>query len=535
MRTWKSFALITVPAILLGSPIFAQNPPEPPAMPALSIDGFDDYGIPEIPVSPSVAGEDSIFTREVSTPEIPTESETPRVPSRSTLIVPGIDPEEQTESPLHDRNPLLSEGIPDRSATFEMPGYNPESAGRQPLETVSLPENRTPPPPVNLSPAPQDAFERLSSNGNQTISNLNLLRSLEETDHPFYGLLKAEFTRDSKINGIETPLSEVLANVASPAIRTSLVQGYWELEGALVEFRHRTTQERELLSFGSQNPQIQAATKLITQKKRIAELNFIRKQNEFASLLQQNGVVLNGNSPNSISNLPKASAEMLPIPCDYPLIRAYETKAEELERALGRVLSRKAALLDKTIPIAHEMIDNSQEAIDAAQEYYNTVRGSQISAELLVFALEQLTESRISHSNSIIDYNLMIAEYVGETVGPEVAGRKLLTTLLVLPKEENVNARNNVPVQAPIREASLSNVRTPEIRTASGYDAKAINEPAPINMVSGTIPAEHLGEKAFPERNPISNPLRSRGTPAETTVPPQEYPSPPVNAPRINF
>lgn len=275
------------------------------------------------------------------------------------------------------------------------------------------------------------------------------IRSLEDSRHPFYGLLAAPNDQGTQIQGTQITLSEILAKVQSPAIRGELIKKYWELSGAMVVYNHRAEYLSVLSPIQNNSARTEAAFRLGDQKKRIAELNVLRKQHELAALLKQNGIY----PANEVVGLQQAGAsEKLPLPCDYPLMNPYKTKASELLQVGHRPLSQNALLLDKTLPLDFLSLEAHKEAVLAANQLEAASRNN---ADMYVMAAEQSTEAKIEYAKAIIDYNCNISDYVAETVGPEIQGRRLLTTIILLPKEPaNEVAQENRPTLAPnpIRE-----------------------------------------------------------------------------------
>ena len=323
--------------------------------------------------------------------------------------------------------PPLEESVP--------PVETPASASPYPTQPAAQPV------PLSSQPKPLAA---------KTVAVSATLRSQMDPNHPFYQLQldTAPVDPNSTITGKSLTICEMLESVSSPQTRCELLHAYWKLSGEIAKYKITLFKQTQLTKWsgeiGSTSPKFptfQAAEKKAIAETKSQEILVTLRQMELASLLKQTGYI------KSVVQANQAGTEQLPIPCDLPFILVYQTHVNQLVQYRP---GSNLLLLDKTISLRKQLFEAKLQEFSAAEDFFGAVQDSmmksQSSAEALILAHGQYLTEYAEYTDAIIAYNESIADYVAETVGPEITGRRLLMTLIKLNPEEPENAADQVPV-----------------------------------------------------------------------------------------
>ena len=129
------------------------------------------------------------------------------------------------------------------------------------------------------------------------------------------------------------------------------------------------------------------------------------------------------------------------IPTDIPNTLSYKTRYEQIKRE--KSLSPQAALLNEAIPARYEMMLLYDKTASEALEAYRTLYfAGGTSAETLLSAADKLNDAKAMLIRCVTEYNKLIAAYVSETVGPEVRGSRLISTMIRPRPSETIPAWN---------------------------------------------------------------------------------------------
>lgn len=286
-------------------------------------------------------------------------------------------------------------------------------------------------------------------------------RSVIDPEHPFYILRIGEAPSDAnaRIYGQSLTVYEMLRPIQSPQARRKLLHAYWELSGAIAQYKlanFKKTQYTDWIADLSGNADaafvkvFQSAETLAEAKTRTLELRAIQKQHALALLLQQHGVY-----QPVIHAANRPSNEMpLPIPADLPLVGGYNTQANQMVRyrnAPSRIMQ-----LDREIALQKEILDAKFREFDAASQYCDAVRESGPRAEGIIDSYNQQIATQAEALDEIVKYNQLIADYVAETIGPEVTGQRLIRILLRTPQP------NSQPNSQPNTQPNVQQPPPPE-------------------------------------------------------------------------
>lgn len=264
-------------------------------------------------------------------------------------------------------------------------------------------------------------------------------KSLIDPDHLFHQLRLDGDPVDpnSKVIGRPLTIYEMLQSVHSPKVRSRLLRSYWDLSGAIAKYKIAVNRWNQIAFWNKEssggtlqgNNPFSAAQKMAESQMKTAELRVIQKQDELSSLLRQYGVY----RPVVPAN--QKEEQLPPIPTDFPLIGAYNTQVNQLVRY--RQVPSRATRLDKSIALQKQIIDSKLNELDAAMQYSALVDRNNGGDHGIISSYLQQMSTFEDCVDEVVLYNQMIAEYVGETVGSEVVGRRLMKTFLRLNPEQN--------------------------------------------------------------------------------------------------
>lgn len=248
------------------------------------------------------------------------------------------------------------------------------------------------------------------------------LVSVVDRNHPFAFYYGVPTDPRSMIKGKPYRVAKLLEGSRNVTTRKKLLQNYWELAGLLVRYNIRMDAERHLdqwLGKSGNDPQrpnpMNLAYQLAQQQRKSTEIEFVKSQWKLASLLRQ----IKGET---------FSEGELPIPCDFPLYKKYETYVDKIAR------SERARYYGNLIPHQEELISAKSVACKAADNLLQTLpKDVMANSREMVLALNQRTDVFLELVDSVVEYNGMIAEYTSETVGPGVSPYRLVGALIELP------------------------------------------------------------------------------------------------------
>ncbi|MGL6196823.1 MAG: hypothetical protein ACRC2T_18580 [Thermoguttaceae bacterium] len=256
----------------------------------------------------------------------------------------------------------------------------------------------------------------------------NTARTIADPNNPFYALqLESEPTdANSSITGVPLTLYEIVAQIRSPQARAQTLELYWELAGEIAKYKillyklNQVSYWVNLPDAAQRAPNFRMAEKLAQAECKSAELAVKAKQIKLAAMLKRYGVyrpVLQASGGN-------AQAEKLPIPCDLPLVSSYETRYDKIVQV--RQVTENASVLDKLIPLQKEILDAKIDEYNSANVFLEGILKSDASDAGVIGIHNQSIAAYCALVDAIVEYNKMIAEYVSQTVGPEIQGRRLL-------------------------------------------------------------------------------------------------------------
>ena len=338
----------------------------------------------------------------------------------------------------------------------------------QPRTYSTQPE---PPAPVAASASPTTAsqFSAIHSPPQQQPSLRSpQYESMVNIEHPFRQYWGVPNDPQTKITGKPMTVAELFAGTRFPAVRTQLLQTYWELSGLLAVYHFRCETERQASGATGQQPEMMT---LLREQRRTAEMEFIKQQCVLAELLKQcKGRILR--------------ASELPIPTDYPLYPQYQTHADKIAR------TERTQYLGRMIPIQEQLIESKNGTWRAASEM--TLSASQP----FFMTSNQRTMAFLDLTKAIIEYNKMIAEYALETIPSNISQRQLVGAVVRLPKSSAMPEQPQSH-QVATGEITLTQYESPtgvaaqsadriasEFQATPAYVAIPDNEPAE----TGTVP-----------------------------------------------
>jgi len=253
------------------------------------------------------------------------------------------------------------------------------------------------------------------------------LRSVADEQHPFRYYYEMPRQPESLITGKAVSVAQLLDGVSSSAVRSRLLQKYWELAGLLVEYNVRLDAElmcQKWLNDSAADAQrrnvFSLALNQTQQQRKSAELTFIKTQWQFAEMMKPYRENITDRDTEK---------DNLPLPGDFPVYKKYETYSEKIAR------SERAVLLGHLIPVQEQLLNSKKEESRAADVMIqNTIQQLPQNPRDLIFTLNQRTEAFCGLIAATVDYNKMIAEYVSETVSSGVSQYRLVSAVIELPK-----------------------------------------------------------------------------------------------------
>jgi|GEM_PF-3730829 len=328
------------------------------------------------------------------------------------------------------------------------------------------------------------------------------LRSIASADHPLKDVMTVERPDDSVVQGTPLYLHELLAGRTSPETRRILLREYWKLTEKYLVYKNRLLQLYLLYKISASyeqdmeiKPQIELAITQVEKLQKATELEFIQGQYLFAELAKRY------NRDNCST---RRDSSGLFIPADFPLATAYNTESEKLAQ------SSKSRLLDKTIPLQYQVILNRHDACRAADLYLQSLIQNRRSP---IQALSECIQERIELLRAVVGYNDQIADYVAETVGPEVSGRLFLSAVLKLPPSGNNSPQPQLAAPRGVSETRPVVSPQDDVVASSGHSIVQVGAVTASHVVSEqqqtfVTPAHFVEETArFGEETLPSSPM----------------------------
>jgi hypothetical protein len=375
-------------------------------------------------------GQDAFMT--ASPPPMPTPTPTP-TPEITASFLPEVQPTSgstpsgspasielsSATNPVRPANPTPNPitNLSDSSSILPTPSLTPiVSSPTSPLNSPQRPHKT--PKPMNVQGSAKlssgksaSLAQKSSSKSSSQLSNrFENLRSVVDPNHPFARYFDLPKEPQSIIKGQPYTVAQLLDGAKTSVSRRQLLQTYWELTGLLVEYNIRCEAER--LSGSVPNTQQNVATVLLQQQRRSTEIEFIKKQWQLSGYLRYfKGISL--------------SEKELPIPCDYPLYKRYETFADKIAG------TARSQYLGHLIPVQEQLVDARHRGCITIFEMLQNIPSD---SRQLIDVLNQRTTAFLELAEAVIDYNKMIAEYVSETIPSEISGFRLVGALIELPK-----------------------------------------------------------------------------------------------------
>lgn len=444
----------------------------------------------------------------------------------SDFPVPPAPKPAKAELPVGSPKPALIE-VPVKPSppVSENLGNSPADspARRGPMIAGRAPMSKTQPHPQPLA-ARASVAEKTGQvvsgepSPEQLLRQPELLKSVAQPDHPFTPYFGLPTDPQSQIRGKSYHVAQLLDKVGHPAQRSQLLDNYWELAGLLAEYNMYYDAENRVGALYKDAERsndiqkksfLQGSYYLLQPQRQAAELSFVKKQHELVERIK------------SIKNV-SFTEENLPIPCDLPVFKQYETYADSLAR------TQRSQSIAKLIPIQHKLVEARIVGYGASDRLLQDAMRNPANASNLVESLKQRSRTYSELIGAVVDYNKMIAGYTSETVGPGVSSYRLVGALIKLPKHAPETApenRRTTDIAAPpgnnfsaapipgIMESNDFSQPEPALLSDVHPVGASIHSPYASNRRNGTEPGH---PKTFaPQRLPQPSPqpgTRSTGT-----------------------
>lgn len=206
--------------------------------------------------------------------------------------------------------------------------------------------------------------------------------------------------------------------------RVEVVRAYWATTARLLEWQATVRCAEELESLAPDRVIARSILLAAENDRDAAELAYREASLELAALL-----------PTSTS-VATASSVPTPRPTTPPHTRSYKTELDTITR--GRVVAPRAILLDRTLPVRHSIIEQRNEACEAAdiyvQEAIGSYRRGQNAAlfQQFAWAVQARRDQELAFIKALMQYNADILGYVNEVVSGSVSDRAFVGTLVRL-------------------------------------------------------------------------------------------------------
>ncbi|MDR1963403.1 MAG: hypothetical protein LBQ50_06465 [Planctomycetaceae bacterium] len=373
-----------------------------------------------------------------------------------SVTAPSMTVPAMTVPPPSD---ITSSFLPNNPASTELPPVaNPMSNGAPATSNPpTLSDSFSPPSPLSSPRSPVTPKQTNVPMSSHVREPNRLLRSVVDPNHPFARYFDLPKDPQSMIKGQPYTIAQLLDSTKTPGSRRQLLQTYWELTGLLAVYNIHCEAER--MSRSVRDAQQNLAVLLLQQQRRAAEIGFVKKQCELTELLRRfKGISL--------------TEKELPIPCDYPLFKRYETFADKIAR------TERSQYLGRLIPIQEQLIDAKHRSCTTTFEMLQNIPPD---SRQLIEVLNQRTTAFLELVEAVVDYNKMIAEYTSATIPPDVSGSRLVGALIELPKTNATPAASIVPA-APTMAAPAMTAPAVTNNSSTEY---TVSEMLNVNGLSG--------------------------------------------------
>jgi len=366
-----------------------------------------------------------------------------------------------------------------------------ETAPSEPLESLAPPASAV----AETSPAMGNQFPSMLPSPSQSLQQQNVQQQnvqqqsmqrevVVNVEHPFrqyWGTPNTDnITGQTRITGKPMTVAELFAGTRSSAVRTQLLQTYWELSGLLAIYHFRCEAERQASGTAGQQQDMMT---LFREQRRTAEVEFIKQQTVLAELLK----LYKGRTLRESE---------LPIPADFPIYPRYQTHADRIAR------TERTRHLGRMIPIQEQLIESKNGSWKAAASMVPS------ASQPFFVVSNQRTMAFLDLTKAIVDYNKMIAEYALETIPPNVSPQQLIGTVTRVPKSG-----------AALEQPQTLQTATEGIRLTQ-YEA-------PVGAVAQPIQQVGYEFRGVEFQSPLSQPTLSLSMPAVEAEEPESVPAAP--------
>ncbi len=310
-------------------------------------------------------------------------------------------------------------------------------------------------------------------------------------------------------------LAQALNATADRSRQLTVVQKYWRLSEEAAERHFAKERLNALESVHAQSADelaYRAACSAASASLRETELALSSAQHELLTAMQA-----------------PADAQ-LPMPADRPHVGAYRTNFQELFAM--RSPPDRARLIDRTLPIRRQAIEDRATAIRAAQDAFaaavEAYQARSGGIDAVVAASESVEKQRRAFLQSVRRYNFDIAEYALAVIGPGVTPQTLIG-YLILPDQADGKrlAPESVPTVLPA--GHLEPIASPEqaspqtapravpqrrprkIETEIPDASQEIAPQKPSGEIP-SVPASSAPSTSEPQRDPFQAPQSSQSS-----------------------
>lgn len=212
-------------------------------------------------------------------------------------------------------------------------------------------------------------------------------------------------------------LVDALKRTGDRAQQVKIAQTYWRLAIAQADYhfaRDGVARLRDVTRGQLNQPALRAARCAMRALQRDAEALVIRAQNALAA------------------DMGLAPTALMPLAVDIPHTGSYDTRFSQVYAS--RTPPARAFLIDRTLPVRRQAIDEHAEGITAALDAVDASADeyAQGTADLttLILAFERLWKERKAFTAAVRDYNQDIAEYA-LMVAPSTSDPSALVAMLI--------------------------------------------------------------------------------------------------------
>ena len=278
------------------------------------------------------------------------------------------------------------------------------------------PREQTPDPGKSVMPRAADALQRREGAVEKPVNRVEVAASTNVVKPVDLFEMLSRPPVSGRLGGELVTLTEAVATASSRAEQTAIVEAYWKLSTALIDY-YLSVREATELSTSLQGITTPGAD---WQEARRAQASQLQVKRRTAELAQY-----------ELHRLMKSSAiDGLPLTVDLPHAGAYETRYKE---NFGDRQSSRAERLHELIPAAYENLKLQALQIASDERWLQLVsrqRSPQSDGTGLLKTHELLSLRRREFVQAVRDYNLQIARY-SELATPGRVGTQRLVAMLI--------------------------------------------------------------------------------------------------------